>query len=546
MRIAMAQINSHLGNFSANADKIIEYTKKALDRNCDLVLFPELALFGYWTSDLLERPSIVAAQDKELEKLAKKIPEGIGVLFGAVTHAKKTDIKYFRNSAVFLQKNKKPKFFHKELLPTYEVFDEKRHFAEGELAKNVLKFKGKRLLVSICEDIWGWGEAWEGTRYVNNPFRALRGEKFDAVLNLSASPFSKAKDERRLSVVQKTAQYMKCPLVYVNMVGGQDELVFDGGSIAVDKKGNVIAESSYFEEDINLVDIDSLEGGIRPHNLTSLKKKDKDLEAFRRAIALGIKDFVAKNGMKKVHLGLSGGIDSALVACLAVDALGPGNVTCIAMPSEFNHQESYELAKQLASNLGSKFYSIPIKDPYEGMLKAFEDNISKEDFGLMNENLQARIRGTFLMAYSNRHHSMLLTTGNKSEYATGYATLYGDMNGGLAPIGDLLKTEVFALSEYYNKEYELIPRRIIDRPPSAELRPDQKDEDSLPPYKVLDKSIEKIVVECKPATTKVDKEVLKMIYRNEFKRWQAAPIVRVSKHAFGTGRRFPITNAAIL
>ncbi|MEC9283489.1 MAG: NAD+ synthase [Bdellovibrionota bacterium] len=546
MRIGMAQINSHLGNFSANADKIIEYTKKALERNCDLVLFPELALFGYWTSDLLERPSIVSAQDKELEKLAKKIPEGIGVLFGAVTHAKKTDIKYFRNSAVFLQKNKKPKYFHKELLPTYEVFDEKRHFAEGELAKNVLKFKGKRLLVSICEDIWGWGEAWEGTRYVNNPFRAVRAEKFDAVLNLSASPFSKAKDERRLSVVQKTAKYMKCPLVYVNMVGGQDELVFDGGSIAVDKKGKIIAESSYFEEDINVADIDSLEGGLRPHNLTSLKKKDKDLEAFRRAIALGIRDFVGKNGMTKVHLGLSGGIDSALVACLAVDALGPGNVTCIALPSEFNHQESYDLAKQLAENLGTKFYSIPIKDPYEAMLNSFEENISKEDFGLMNENLQARIRGTFLMAYSNRHHSMLLTTGNKSEYATGYATLYGDMNGGLAPIGDLLKTEVFALSEYYNKEYELIPKRIIDRPPSAELRPDQKDEDSLPPYKVLDRSIEKIVVECKPATTKVDKEVLKLIYRNEFKRWQAAPIVRVSKHAFGTGRRFPITNAAIL
>ena len=366
------------------------------------------------------------------------------------------------------------------------------------------------------------------------------------MINLSASPFSKLKDERRLSVVSKSAKYLKCPCVYVNNVGAQDEIIFDGGSIAVDKKGQVIAESSYFTEDLNLVDLNTNTGGIRPYNLSNLKTNEKVLEAYRQAIVVGIRDYLAKNGMDKLHLGLSGGVDSALVACLAVDAVGPSKVTLVAMPSEFNAEESLSLAKKLAENLACRFEVLPIKKSYEALCGQFEDVFGSSEFDLMNENLQARIRGNYMMAFSNRYHSMLLTTGNKSEYATGYATLYGDMCGALAPIGDLLKTEVFALCEYYNKEQELIPSRIITRPPSAELRPDQKDEDSLPPYKVLDKAIEKLIVECKPARTKVEKEVLAKIYRNEFKRWQAPPILRLSNHAFGSGRRFPITTATRL
>lgn len=545
MRVAMGQINTHLGNFAKNSEKILEYTKRAKQKNCDLIVFPELSLFGYWPGDLLERSSVVQEQNKELTKLVKKIPDGIAVLIGCVTEAKPKEKKFYKNSALLLQKGKKPKAFHKELLPTYDVFDEGRHFSEGDMSKNFFKFKGKKILVSICEDIWAWGDAWVGTHYARNPLKAIKSERPDLMINLSASPFSKNKDERRLSVVSKTAKYLKCPVVYVNNVGGQDELIFDGGSIAVDSKANVLAESSYFEEDLNLVDLSTNEGGIRPYSLSKLPMKKKQMESYRASIVLGIRDYVQKNGMKKVHFGLSGGIDSALVACLAVDAVGPSNVTAVAMPSEFNASESLTLAEKLSENLGINFKVIPIGEAYNTQLNTFEKAFGESDFDLMNENLQARIRGDYLMAFSNRYGSMLLATGNKSEYATGYSTLYGDMCGGLAPIGDLLKTEVFALSEYYNTEYELIPERIITRPPSAELRPDQKDEDSLPPYPVLDKAIHKLVVECKPAKTKVEKDVQKMIYRNEFKRWQAAPILRVSSHAFGSGRRFPITCGTI-
>lgn len=544
MRIAMGQINTHLGDFSANAEKIIEYTKRAKQKNCDLIVFPELSLFGYWPGDLLERASVVEAQHKELARIAKKIPDDIAVLLGCVTDAKLKEKRFFKNSAVLLKKNKKAKEFHKELLPAYDVFDEERHFSKGDMSKNFFKFKGKKILVSICEDIWAWGDAWVGTRYSHNPLKSVRDEKPDLMINLSASPFSKNKDERRFSVVTKSAKYLKCPVIYVNNVGGQDELVFDGGSIAVDKKGQVLAESSYFEEDLNLVDLNTGEGGVRAFNKSSLPKAKKVMEFYRSSLVLGIRDYVHKNGMKKLHLGLSGGIDSALVACLAVDAVGPGNVSAIAMPSKFNADESLSLAQELADNLGIKLKVLPIEKAYKAQLSCFEDVFGESEFDLMNENLQARIRGDFLMAYSNRYSSMLLATGNKSEYATGYSTLYGDMCGGLAPIGDLLKTEVFALSEYYNLEHELIPSRIITRPPTAELRPDQKDEDSLPPYPVLDKAIQKLVVECKPARSKVEKDTLAMIYRNEFKRWQAPPILRVSSHAFGSGRRFPITCGA--
>lgn len=543
MRIAMAQINSYLGDFAGNAKKILEFTHRAKQQSCDLVVFPELSLFGYWTADLLERASIVDLQLHELERLQKALPTGIAILVGAVTKAGKREAKYYRNSAVLLQQGKKPRFFHKELLPNYEVFDEQRHFVPGKLASNTFRFKGKKILVSICEDIWAWGEAWQGTRYHYNPFKDLERGSVDLIVNLSASPYSRDKHTRRLRVVEQTAKYLQAPMLYVNCVGGQDELVFDGGSFAVDAKAQVMAKCISFDEDLCSLDFfasPSAGGSIRK----PLNHKSAWLEEHRQAIALAIRDFTRKNSLARVHLGLSGGIDSALVACLAVDALGPGRVTCIAMPGPFNAEESLALAKQLSQNLNCQFHVLPIESSYQQMLKDFEECFGKADFGLTNENLQARIRGSFLMAYANRYSSLLLATGNKSEFATGYSTLYGDMNGGLAPIGDLLKTEVRALAQHYNQDHELIPQRIIDRPPSAELRPEQTDQQSLPPYQKLDQSIERIVVGCEAAKSKIDRQLLKLLFASEFKRWQAPPIVRVSQHAFGTGRRFPITHAA--
>ncbi len=540
MQIAMAQINSRLGDFVGNCNKIIEFAKRAKKANVDLVVYPELALFGYWPADLLERKSIVEAQLKELKRIEKRVPEGIALLFGLVTLSEKKKVKNFYNSAAMVQKNKKTRFFHKELLPTYDVFDESRHFSQGKLIDNFFHFKGKKILVSICEDIWAWGDAWVGSSYPYNPFHQAKKEKPDLVINLSASPCSKNKISRRQSVVKKTAQYMKCPVIYVNLVGGQDELVFDGGSFVVDKKEVIQSQSRFFAEDLNIYNYPDNQGLLHE---TSLYTKT-NLEYFRQALVVGIRDFVHKNQMSRVHLGLSGGIDSALVACLAAEALGPDKLTCIAMPTEFNAEESYELASQLAKNLGCKFLNSPIQEIYQVYLKNFESVFDHNEFNVTNENIQSRIRGNILMAYSNMTGSMLLATGNKSELATGYSTLYGDSCGGLAPIGDLLKTEVFALSRHYNLEKELIPKRIIDRPPSAELRPNQKDEDSLPPYEELDQAIERILVECKPARTKTEKWLVPVLYRNEFKRWQYPPILRMSQHAFGTGRRYPIANSA--
>lgn len=545
MRIALAQINSTTGDFKYNAEKILEYCYKAQERRAEIVVFPELSLFGYWPSDLLERHSLIEAQLKELECISKKIPASMAILIGAVSLAAKTEKKAFHNSAALLQRNKKTRWFHKELLPSYDVFDEKRHFSKSVMEKNIFSFKGKKILLTICEDIWPWGEAWIGTRYPDNPFKRIKklNKKLDVIINMSSSPYSHGKWERRQAVVGKTAQYLSATCVYVNRVGAQDEIIFDGGSFVVNKKGIVVAQSSYFKEDINIFDTVTVQGGFRDSDLIDFDGAKKSKEAItREALVLGIRDFCRKIGINKVHLGLSGGIDSALVACLAVDALGPNNVCCIAMPSLFNAKESLSLAKSLSENLGCKFLNIEISKLYHLMLSELKIPLGMKKFNITNENMQARIRGNILMAYSNQHDSLLLQTGNKSEFATGYCTLYGDMNGGLSVIGDLFKTEVIALSKYYNKHCELIPCRIIERPPSAELRPNQKDNDSLPDYKELDKALHKIIVECKPARSKIEKWVLDKIYKTEFKRWQAPPILRVSQHAFGSGRRYPIAH----
>ncbi|HVK61963.1 MAG TPA: NAD+ synthase [Bdellovibrionales bacterium] len=538
MRVGLSQINATLGDFSGNREKIVQYIERAKAKHCDLVVFPELSLMGYLPNDLLERESIVDAQLKEFDKLVKQMPDGVAAIVGLITKTGKKKGKPYFNSAALIQKGKKPRFFNKELLPTYDVFDEARHIEKGSIAKGFFTFKGHRILMTICEDIWGWEIPEHATNYLENPLVALKKEKVDLVVNISASPFTRAKAKDRRSVVELTAKNFKAPMVYVNMVGGQDEVIFDGGSFAVDAKGKTLAQSIYFDEDLNIVDLKSREGGLR-------EKPDTEIEAIRRALVLGIRDYVKKTGFSKVHLGFSGGIDSAVVAALAVDALGPNKVVGITLPGPFNEERSKTLSEDLAKNLGVRVHNVQIESSYQEVLRSYQSTFGEFDFGLVHENLQSRLRGVILMAYSNKENSMVLTTGNKCEYATGYATLYGDMCGGLAPIADLLKGEVYALARHYNSERELIPNEIIERAPSAELRPGQKDQDSLPPYEDLDASVRRLVEKMKPARTETDRWLLPILMRTEFKRWQGAPILKISGHAFGRGRRMPVAHRAL-
>lgn len=534
-RVASAQINTTLGDFKSNAEKILEKINHAKERNCDLIVFPESTLFGYHPFDLLEREALVEQQLKQLDKLVKKIPEGIFAIVGVIS---KTNLKRGRayyNSAALVKRGKVIRYFHKQLLPTGDVFDEARFIEPGDLSKNIFKLGRQTILVTICEDMWAWPDEKGRSVYKANPLSSLKNKKLDLVVNLSASPFYYGKLEVRKELARKTAKNLRSAFIYTNLVGAQDEIVFDGASFALDSKGKEIMQSLMFEEDLNIIDFPKGDSGRRP------LAKEKE-EILRSALVLGVRDFCKKVGIEKLHLGLSGGIDSALVACLAVDAMGPQNVVGVAMPSQFNAEESLSLATRLSYNLGIQLIEVSIHKSYE-VLKSEIDrafNISK--FGIMHENLQARIRGLILMAYANSKASLLLNTSNKSELAAGYSTLYGDLCGGLSPIGDLTKSEVYELAKLYNSQQEIIPERILARAPSAELRPNQKDEDSLPPYPDLDSCVVKIVEHCKPAKTKTEKWLTQTLFKSEFKRWQAPPILKISTHSFGRGRRFPIAH----
>lgn len=539
MRIALAQINSWLGDFAGNKANVLDHIRRAKERRGDLVIFPEAALFGYHPVDLLERPSLIAEQEQHLNDIHKLLPKDIAVLIGAFVRNPTKKGKGFLNAAIFLEKGKKPQVFAKELLPTYDVFDEGRHIEPGRIADNILRWRGKRILITVCEDIWAWPRKGNPifSAYRRNPLKDVKASKLDLVVNLSASPFTHEKLNDRMFVTKSTAKQFKCPLVYVNMVGAQDELIFDGASFVVDQKGKILACNARFTEDLNVVDFSEGKGAEREWS------NDKQ-EIVRSALVLGLRDFLRKTGFTKVHLGLSGGIDSALVACLAADAVGPMNVTAVMLPGPFTSKQSRDWSVKLAKNLGIQLHEVSINPAYQQVLKDFEKEFGQKEFDLTNENLQARLRGLMLMAYSNREKSLLLGTSNKSEFAVGYSTLYGDMIGGLMPIGDLLKTEVFELSRYYNSQQEIIPKEIIERPPSAELRENQTDQDSLPPYEELDKIIMKLVVGFLPAKTDLEKRVLDLMMKSEFKRWQSPPILKISGHAFGRGRRFPLAHRA--
>lgn len=537
MRIALAQVNPTLADFKLNKEKILDFIHQAQQRKCDLVVFPECTLFGYHPFDLLERSELVKKQEAEFKDLIKKIPKGMAVIVGLITRNPEKKGRPYFNSAAFLVKGQKPRIFNKQLLPTGDVFDEARFIEPGDFSKNYFSWKGKKFFLTICEDIWGWPDAKGKSPYRVNPLAKVKKQKIDMVINLSASPFFLGKMKQREWVTTQTAKYFGAPILYANLVGAQDEIIFDGASFIMDKNGKKLMTCLPFEEDINVFDLDTKE-------VWNKNPRIEQIEELRRALVLGLRDFCAKTGMKKVHLGLSGGIDSAVVAALAVDALGPANVAGVGLPGPYNAPESLALAHELAKNLGIDFKIVEIGPMYDQVVKGLEKGINLEGFSLVNENLQARLRGLSLMAYSNKENSMLLTTGNKSEYATGYSTMYGDMCGGLAPIGDLTKEQVYALSRHYNKEGEVIPVDIIERAPSAELRPDQKDQDSLPPYAELDKSVSYLVEKEGPAKTKTDKWLLPVLMRTEFKRWQAPPILKVSSHSFGRGRRYPIAHRA--
>ncbi len=518
MRTCLAQINSTLADFTANRKRILQAVNAAATNNVDLIIFPECTLFGYSPADLLERESLVDEQLKEFKKLIKEIPQNIGVLVGLVTkNASKRGRPYF-NSVAFLQKGKAPQFFHKELHPVGDIFDDGRYFEKGSIEKNILKFKNKKLLILICEDMWAWPDSKGKSAYKDNPITKLKKQKFDLIINMSASPFWKDKAKARKQVAASTAKFLKAPLVYTNTVGALDEVIYDGGSFAMDKNGKVTAQASFFQEEFLIA-----------HDKA---KEPTETEMIHKALVLGIKDYCEKNNLKKIHLGLSGGIDSAVVACLATEALGKNNVSAYALPGPYTTPESNQLAKELAQTLDIHFESISIQKTYEALVQELHIN----GVSLINENLQARIRGTILMAIANRDQSLLLSTSNKSEYATGYSTLYGDMCGGLAPLGDLTKKEVYDLAKRMP-----IAKAIIERPPTAELRPNQKDQDSLPPYDLLDQAVENIT-SGKAAKSETEKWLLPVYYRNEFKRWQAPPILKVAKRSFGQGRRYPLTH----
>ncbi|CAN5607607.1 NAD+ synthase [soil metagenome] len=543
MRIALAQMNSTLGDFAGNRTKILSFARQAVEAGAELIVFPELALFGYLPNDLLERPSVVEDQLGELKLLEKEVPRGISLLVGCITKLAAADArkntledsfakKTFQNSAALIERGKPTRYFHKERLPSYDVFDEARHLVPGSLAKGLVKIRGVKIQVSICEDMWGWGDP-------ANPMKKIARTSADVVINMSASPFTKQKSKARLEVIRETAAHFRAPVLYVNMVGGQDEILFDGRSLVVDKKGEVVLQLPSFVEKLEVIDLPAAKTVVK-----SRVEKVSDIELLRQALVIGIRDFAFKTGLARCHFGLSGGIDSAVIACLAVEALGADAVTAVTLPGPFNEAKSRTLAETLAKNLSIRCLNMNVEGPYQALLKSFETGAGAKQFGIVNENLQARVRGVLLMAISNRESSLLISTGNKSEYATGYTTLYGDQCGGLAPIGDLLKREVYALAAHYNLAKELIPNEIISRAPSAELRPNQKDQDSLPPYDELDDAVVRVIERRLPARTAIEKFVLSASLKSEFKRWQAPPILKVSAHAFGRGRRLPIAHRA--
>jgi NAD+ synthase (glutamine-hydrolysing) len=540
VKIALGQINPTVGDFSGNATKIIDFSRRAQSTGAGLILFPELSVSGYPPRDLVERPSFVARNRDSVERIAAET-KGIAVICGLVTPAHSDTGKSVMNSAALLVEGKVAFIQSKMLLPTYDVFDEMRNFAPAR-SQQLFPFCGKQMALTICEDAWNDKQFWSKRLYTVDPVESLIQAGGNFVLNISASPFWIGKREFRREMLASIARQHKAPVAMVNQVGGNDSLIFDGSSLVLNREGKVIAQGRSFEEDLVYFDSNDLSGEMH-------EQIPGDEASAYSALVLGTRDYMHKCGFQKAIIGLSGGIDSALTAVIAADAVGPQNVIGVGMPGPYSSQGSIDDARALAKNLGIRFELLSINGAYDAYRQTLQPVFAGQKEDVTEENIQSRARGTLLMALSNKFGAIVLSTGNKSELGVGYCTLYGDMVGGLAVISDVPKTLVYRLSEYVNSRRAVIPLATLEKPPSAELRPNQKDSDSLPPYEVLDAVLEDYVEDAHTADRiaadrgfdiETVRRVIRMVDRAEYKRQQAAPGIKISPKAFGYGRRFPI------
>lgn len=543
MRIALAQLNYHIANFEDNAKKIIAAIVQAKSQQAELIVFSELSVCGYPPRDMLEQREFVEMCDRVVNQIAVHC-QGIAAIVGAPAINPNPKGKMLFNSAWFLDNGKVCHVVHKTLLPTYDIFDEYRYF-EPNTVFEVVFFKGKKIALTICEDLWD-NQPVENSfdknkLYTASPMRELMKQNPDLIVNIAASPFSFTHDGVRKEVLQENATNYGLPIVYVNQTGANTEIIFDGGSLFIDHKGTIRAELPYFSEALQLIDTDDDSAPL-------LQPSREYIEKMHDALVFGLGDFFRKLNMKTAVLGLSGGIDSAVTLVLAARALGADNVRVLLLPSKYSSQHSVDDAKALAQTLGVQYDVVPIQDAVDSFEKGLRPIFRDTKPDITEENIQARVRGIYLMAVSNKFGNLLLNTSNKSEVAVGYGTLYGDMNGALSVLGDIYKTDVYNLARYINRDAEIIPVNTIVKPPSAELAPDQKDSDSLPDYALLDKILYSYIELKKGVKDLVDegfdaalvKRVFALVNRNEFKRFQTPPILRVSSKAFGMGRRMPL------
>ena len=547
MKIALAQFNPTVGDFEGNSARILELAAQAKRRGADLVVFSELCICGYLPLDLLERPAFIQRNHDTLNKVAAQMPlPAIVGYAGRVDQDHQRAGKSVANKAALICEGRVVFEQSKMLLPTYDVFDESRYFLPGD-RQYVYGLGQEQLGITICEDVWNDKTFWASPMYARDPVMELVSQGTSVLINLSASPFTIDKRFLRLGMLRSIALHHKRPVIYVNQVGGNDSLIFDGSSVAFTPSGKIAAQAKAFEEDLVLFDTVTGEGDVR-------EQPSDEIACAHQALVLGTRDYVRKCKFAKAIVGLSGGVDSAVVASIAVAALGTSNVLGVSMPGPYSSEGSKTDAQALARSLNIEFLTIPIAPVFEAYKQALAPAFQDRPPDITEENIQARIRGNFLMGLSNKFGSMVLSTGNKSENAVGYCTLYGDMAGGLAVISDVPKLMVYELAQYINRERELIPRSTLEKPPSAELRPNQKDTDSLPPYEVLDRILKAYIEEVKcpeeiAIETGIDlklvRDIASLVDRNEYKRKQAAPGLKITSRAFGFGRPFPIAQRFI-
>jgi NAD+ synthase (glutamine-hydrolysing) len=548
MNIALAQLNPTIGDLQGNAQQILKTAQAVATQGVKLLLTPELSLCGYPPRDLLLNAHFIAEMQQTLDKLAQDLPPDLHVLIGLATpnpNLAAGDKPLF-NSIALLTAGKVQNIFHKRLLPTYDVFDENRYFTPGSEA-NYFILDDIKIGVTVCEDLWNDEGFWGKRSYLINPIAELAQQNIDLSINLSASPYTLKKQQVREAMLKHTAIKYDRAILYVNQIGANDDLIFDGCSLGFDRQGKLVCRGKAFDRDLITIEFDEVKQDLKPSKIEPLPDCS-DAEVWQ-ALVLGVRDYIRKCGFQKVILGLSGGIDSALVAAIAAEALGAERVLGVLMPSPYNSEHSVTDAIAVAANLGIKTETIPIGDLMQGFDRTLESLFKDTEFGLAEENIQSRIRGNLLMAISNKFGHLLLSTGNKSEMAVGYCTLYGDMNGGLAVIADVPKLRVYSLCNWLNREREIIPHNIISKPPSAELKPGQVDQDSLPPYELLDAILEAIVCAHQAAEQLIASgydphivdRVYKLVNRAEFKRRQAPPGLKITDRAFGTGWRMPIS-----